>query len=221
MVLYEILTNERPAKDYLYPFKFILELKNGYRPEFRVSIPSSYKDLITSCWREEPSSRPSFKEIVKKLREDPGFITDQVNKKQFDNYVKYIDEFKTSFGKSLIIDLKPPKSILPLNRQLINEYFSLKLKFIPYKKFIELPERCRKIVLEAGDDDSYTIGKYLIEGQELFPRWTILGLKYLKESMKSNCVEAIIYYCELLISGKIIHENIKKAKKILEKKLTN
>ncbi|GAX74900.1 hypothetical protein CEUSTIGMA_g2346.t1 [Chlamydomonas eustigma] len=43
--------------------------RKGYRPPVDESIPQPLRQLITDCWRPEPSSRPSMSEVYDKLRE--------------------------------------------------------------------------------------------------------------------------------------------------------
>lgn len=49
----------------------------------------------------------------------------------------------------------------------------------------------------------------------------MIGIKYLKNSMNLGFIQSAIYFCEILIKGKIIPKNIKKANKILEKYIKN
>ena len=61
------------------------------RPSFKFAIPSSYKNLITDCWNEDPKKRPTFEEINSRIKNDPGFITENIDKEEFLNYISLID----------------------------------------------------------------------------------------------------------------------------------
>ena len=62
------------------------------------SLPSSYQNLIKKCILPEPQNRPTFDAIVEMLKSDLGFITKTVIKKDYINFMKYIDESKNKVG---------------------------------------------------------------------------------------------------------------------------
>lgn len=101
-IAYEIISVEKPFGNctMLGLFK---KVSSGIRPEFNSTIPESYQSLISRCWSQDPSQRPSFDEIVDELRSEPSFITDLVDETLFLNYVDYIDEFEKSFNKDKTI----------------------------------------------------------------------------------------------------------------------
>lgn len=49
----------------------------------------------------EPKDRPTFDEIVYYLRTNPEFISDSINKDEFESYVNYIDEFQSNKGSRI------------------------------------------------------------------------------------------------------------------------
>lgn len=68
---------------------------NGERPEAKSIIPKCYQNLIKLCWSQDPLKRPSFKSIVLELKTNQEFISnDDINIKEFQDYVKFIDECK-------------------------------------------------------------------------------------------------------------------------------
>ena len=93
MIVYEIMTNEIIFKDF-NQFKLMQEVLNGYRPKFNFPIPYCYRKLIERCWGNSPNKRPDFSKIVELLEEDPNFITPNVDK---DEYLDYISLIKESF----------------------------------------------------------------------------------------------------------------------------
>ena len=48
--------------------------------------------MIKECWSQNQDERPTFEEIVDKLKKNPDFITENVDKDEFLNYIDYIDE---------------------------------------------------------------------------------------------------------------------------------
>ena len=69
----------------------MMMVKNGYRPSIQSDVPKCYKDLIESCWSNDPEQRPTFDEIVENLKNNPDFITNTVDHNEFYDYVDYID----------------------------------------------------------------------------------------------------------------------------------
>ena len=98
MIVYEILTHDEPFKNF-NQFQILSEIvykKN--RPILGDSISVAYKKLIESCWKDDPNERPSFDQIVEELRNNEGFITDDVEKEDFLEYIDYIDHYESTFN---------------------------------------------------------------------------------------------------------------------------
>ena len=102
LIAYEVMTHEKPYDNFTFP-NLLKTLANGNRPAFNTPVPEPYQELIESCWSQDPLNRPTFAEIVDKLKNDESFITDTVDESVFFNYVDYIDEYPTSFKKNKIV----------------------------------------------------------------------------------------------------------------------
>ena len=96
------MTHEKPYDKLTIPSLLTLLVKES-RPAFNAPVPEPYQELIESCWSQDPLNRPTFAEIVDKLKNDDGFITDTVDESVFFNYVDYIDEYPISFKKNKIV----------------------------------------------------------------------------------------------------------------------
>ena len=48
--------------------------------------------------------RPTFDEIVRYLKSNPGFITDEIDKDEYIKYVNYISAYETTYKSELIRD---------------------------------------------------------------------------------------------------------------------
>ncbi|KAK8889286.1 hypothetical protein M9Y10_034032 [Tritrichomonas musculus] len=92
MIMFEIMTNEKPFDNIKNIYQLLLFIKQGRRPKFNVSIPYCYKNLIQKCWNEDPYSRPQFSKICSILENDPNFITPNVDKDEYLNYINYLNE---------------------------------------------------------------------------------------------------------------------------------
>lgn len=118
-IVYEIMTNEAPFQGFTQDQVFDEVIANRIRPEFKCPIPDVYKQLIEKCWADDPNERPNFSTIVKELKTNPDFITEKVNKTEFRDYVKYIDQFHTTFDANKPIisyeEIKNSHLITPLN----------------------------------------------------------------------------------------------------------
>ena len=91
MIVYELLTNDEPFEK-CHIFQIQCKILAGYRPNFNKAIPQSYKNLIEKCWSEDPKDRPTFEQIVDKLKNDRNFITETIDEEKFLNYVNFINQ---------------------------------------------------------------------------------------------------------------------------------
>ena len=227
LVLYEIVTNEKPFNK-IEIFELWSKIHECYRPEIKPDVPEVYRRLIEKCWAEEPMNRPSFDEILNELKNNHDFITDSIQEKEFLKFVKYIDEYEVTFDslKAVVPIIKSSMfNHIKINiksddmsdyKIKIIEDFDSKGKLFPFVLYNNLDEESKKLVNEAEDSPKkqFVVGKYLIEGQFNFPQNSQIGIKYLKKSICNECLDALIYYCKMIIKGSLIPFNHKKVKKI-------
>lgn len=67
----------------------------------------------------------------------------------------------------------------------------------------------------------FEVGRNLVEGRHDFPIDVKIGLDFIKRSINEGSKIALIYYIDMLIKGKLIPSNHKRALKLIEKKLSN
>lgn len=100
-IVFEMMSGEQPFKgEKMSIFQLIKKVSNdGFRPKISDDVPTSYRELIESCWSQKSEDRPSFKDIVESLKSDEGFITEMTDESEFYDYVDFIDSYKTTFNK--------------------------------------------------------------------------------------------------------------------------
>ncbi|KAK8898373.1 hypothetical protein M9Y10_000658 [Tritrichomonas musculus] len=232
-IIYEIIANVTNGNASY--FRLVVSLTAGKKPELENNIPVSYRCLIERCWSQNASDRPKFSEIISLLKNDKGFITEKVDENEFHNYVKYIEEFQSSFRTQKIvkiedfvnsgskkfreIDLRryleePKKSFLTSVKSLFGLYHE---KLFPRDVYLKLSEECQRLVVDAEDDPEkqFYIGTYLIEEKNGFPLNVNIGVKYFERSIAGGNIESALYLSKMLFEGRIVQQDIIKAKKYL------
>lgn len=99
-IVYEIMTTISPGQQNknLNVYQLIQKIVNSnYRPKFVTPIPPAYEHLIRDCWAEKVQDRPTFEQIVERLKTDEGFRTNDINSISFFNYVHYMETFRPDF----------------------------------------------------------------------------------------------------------------------------
>lgn len=110
------------------------------------------------------------------------------------------------------------------NQSFFSSFFARLIKvdkLYPAEEMKKLSEECQGQIVEAENDPEkqFYIGTYLIEGKEGFPLNIDLGIKYLERSISYNNIESTYYLGEMLFKGKIVEQDLQKAKKYLLKQL--
>lgn len=102
ILAYEIVTGKNPYHELgkVTPFKLANKVMRGYRPKFDNNITKKMKNLLSRCWNENISERPSFDEIYKLLTTDFSFFEEDVDEDEINQYIEDIeDEIKRSNNK--------------------------------------------------------------------------------------------------------------------------
>lgn len=218
IIMFEILTLENPFEKIDY-FQLQIKVCQGYRPEFNSFPNKAFQNLIEKCWSQEPTNRPTFQQIVYQLKNDNGFILESADKKEFLNYVNFIDESKIyydSFNTSINVENNIDDNLSKVFK-LINQSSTLMLSCFKYEDSLSLEDETFNIIKKAENDPKkkFLIGVSLIEGRKNYPQNSEAGILYLQSSILDGYADAIIYYFNMLIKGSIIPKNLKKAKKLI------
>lgn len=54
------------------PLRFAEMVSRGHRPRIPASAPPDWNTLITQCWSSDPSHRPTFEELLRRIENMPG-----------------------------------------------------------------------------------------------------------------------------------------------------
>lgn len=100
MIIYEIMTLKIPFENIEW-YRLMFMVPQGKRPELPSQLDKTYKNLIERCWSQNPKDRPSFAEITKELKEDPHYITKNVNQIEFKKYVDSIEKYFVTIEKNI------------------------------------------------------------------------------------------------------------------------
>lgn len=95
------MNNVIPYKDLSMNKIFTEVIVNENRPDFYKETPYCQQQLIEKCWDKDPNERPTFDQIVEFIKNENEFISDSIDHTSFLDYVKYIDDYKSSLNESL------------------------------------------------------------------------------------------------------------------------
>lgn len=87
IILFMLMTDSNPFAD-LSSSDILNDTLKGKRPKFTESVNVEWKNLITNCWNQNPSQRPSFNEICETI--DGFHINDSNDSKIFKKYKKIL-----------------------------------------------------------------------------------------------------------------------------------
>jgi serine/threonine protein kinase len=80
LILYELLTGQPVFSKELTPIQIAFKVSVKHElPDIPKFVLPSIRELITECWSEEPGNRPSFDEIVDRLKEMKFKVMRNVN----------------------------------------------------------------------------------------------------------------------------------------------
>ncbi|KAK8846967.1 hypothetical protein M9Y10_019541 [Tritrichomonas musculus] len=89
-IVYEILNPTFPYRNQRI-CEVINDVKNNKRPIIDKIVPKCYRKLIKKCWSHSPKHRPTFESIVNKLKTEKEFITDDINSKEYRDYIELFE----------------------------------------------------------------------------------------------------------------------------------
>ena len=90
ILVYELMVEKQAYNENDQQIMYSVIFNN--RPKFTKMIPECYKTLINSCWDDDPEKRPSFDDILKDLTNEKSGFTINIDKKEYQEYQKQLDE---------------------------------------------------------------------------------------------------------------------------------
>ena len=150
VIAYQLITNEKP---------FLNERsKEKYCPELNETTPECYKKLISKCWAHDPVERPTFDEILNHLKSNQEFITENVDKKEFQNFIQFIDEIQNKYNKN--------KEVSELDNFIKTQNQRFRKVKIDYKKFRDFTRQHLRVNLRSSDLTKFSKQKKI--GNEVY-----------------------------------------------------
>jgi serine/threonine protein kinase len=70
LIVYEVIGGREPFGDVTNAAPIAIRVAAGHRPDLHSGIPKPFRRLISDCWAQNPGDRPSFDEIIDRLRSD-------------------------------------------------------------------------------------------------------------------------------------------------------
>lgn len=93
---FEIISGKIPYEtdgQHTNMFRLYNNIINGERPIFTDNFTEPMIDLISRCWNEDPSERPSFNEIYEKLSVDyKSYFINDFDEDEILDYIEYLNQ---------------------------------------------------------------------------------------------------------------------------------
>ena len=62
--MWELFSGYPPFNDRAHDYHLILDICKGLRPPILPNMPKDYVEMMKKCWDDDPSKRPTIKELV-------------------------------------------------------------------------------------------------------------------------------------------------------------
>lgn len=138
--MYEVITGLYPypllQNKKLSQFKFNnMVVGNNYRPEFTVPVKKSIKQLMEKCWSKDPSQRPTFEDLFKKLAYNINDSIDDINQNDAEEVLFYAEDIDVQESKSNSDEIaKEMEDLRQSNKELKEEIAELRKEIENLKK---------------------------------------------------------------------------------------
>lgn len=127
MIMYEIMLGLSPYYEYSHDRALACRICDGLRPQFKIEIPQSVKNLIEKCWDADPNKRPTASYLYESLSKGDKFNSGKIAGDYLKAYEK-IEEYNKKLAKhpqaiytSRLLDFGNLPQ--PQNSQEINDQF--------------------------------------------------------------------------------------------------
>ncbi len=104
IILWELVSRKIPFSN-VESFTIPIMVTRGERPSVPKDCPSDWKKLIKACWNQKPTSRPSFKKILAKLREMQEMLR-RSKLQSGEDLIENAKQFKRNTNSTLSVSLE-------------------------------------------------------------------------------------------------------------------
>jgi myosin-5 len=99
LILFRLIVGRSPFPTDLSPLAVAKRIAiDGERPEIPDSVPPLVGGLIVACWATNPADRPSFRQIVTRLKEMDFRLARGVNPSKVASFVEKITKWEAAHG---------------------------------------------------------------------------------------------------------------------------
>ena len=100
MMIYALVTTKQPFYDRKPPFASSFQIwqavLRGERPTIPPEVSDTWREIMESCWLDEPKDRPTMEKIADRILQDPSafYMDDTVDAQAVEDYLDWVKEAK-------------------------------------------------------------------------------------------------------------------------------
>lgn len=165
ILAYEIMTGKEPYSELgkIRYFTLATKIVSGYRPPMTPDVSDKMKDLITRCWSQISSERPSFEEVYSELVNDFSYSNEDIDEDEVNEYILTISEKEDELNSIHKVTSKSETKESHDNADLTNQINDIKEKLNDNQLLIKETNMILQMVLNNDDDHPITkVGELLL-----------------------------------------------------------
>ncbi|OHT03100.1 hypothetical protein TRFO_29572 [Tritrichomonas foetus] len=220
IVLYQLLTGEKPYSELKDKQSLKVKVPAGYRPAILISLPFQFQKMIERCCDQDPARRPDFARLSDLLSTE-RYTLEGVNQKSYDKYIRRIRKVEHKYG---IVNDFDDFDDSPTQKEAdydssdeeLDEEAELEQELEMYS--IEISEQLKgdnlllfQKALKRDPESCYVVYKKLLKGRDRFPYHLDASMIFLKIAADLNYDKAVVKLANLLNTGTILPTDLETA----------